>query len=110
MNSSLAGIWGIDGAVVVELDGNGRPDFATVGNSPGVPPNGELNVFLQDGNGAFHLTRNLPMSFPVTRVAAGDLNADGRNDLILLGKDDQVLVVLQSVAVPVSAPAPYCDP
>ena len=27
VNSFLAGIWGIDGAVLVELDGNGQPDF-----------------------------------------------------------------------------------
>src|SRR5512140_2409271 len=100
VDSSLAGIWGIDGAVVVDIDGNGRPDFATVGNSPGAPPKGELNVLLQDGNGLFHLTRNLPMPIPVTRVAAGDLNADGLNDLILLGGHNQVLVVLQSAAVP----------
>jgi hypothetical protein len=100
VNSSLAGIWGIDGAVVVELDGNGRPDFATVGISPGVPPDSELNILLQDGNGAFHLTRNLPMPIPVTRVAAGDLNADGLNDFILLGGDSQVLVMLQSAAAP----------
>ena len=40
------------------------------------------------------------MPIPVTKVAAGDLNADGLNDLILLGEDNQVLVVLQSTAVP----------
>jgi hypothetical protein len=98
--SSLAGIWGIDGAVVVELDGNGRPDFATVGISPGVPPNSDLNILLQDGNGAFHLTQILPMPISATRVAAGDLNADGLNDLILLGGDNQVIVMLQSAAAP----------
>jgi len=71
-----------------------------VGISPGVPPDSELNILLQDGNGAFHLTRNLPMPIPVTRVAAGDLNADGLNDFILLGGDSQVLVMLQSAAAP----------
>ncbi len=101
MNSSLAGIWGLDGAVVVDLDGNGRPDFATVGTYPSQDPvKSKLNILLQDGNGAFHLTQSLPVPISATRVAAGDLNADGLNDFILLGGNNQVIELLQSAAVP----------
>ena len=101
MNSSLAGIWGIDGAVVVDLDGNGRPDFATVGTYPSQDPvKSKLNILLQDGNGAFHLTQSLPVPINATRVTAGDLNADGLNDFILLGGENQVIVMLQSTTAP----------
>ena len=93
-------IWGIDGAGVADLDGNDRPDFATVGVYRGDSPKSMLNILLQDGNGGFHLSQSLPVPIYATRVAAGDLTADGLNDFILLGGGNQVLVMLQSAAAP----------
>jgi hypothetical protein len=101
VNSSLAGIWGIDGAVVVDLDGNGRPDFATVGVYPSQDPvQSKLNILTQDGTGLFRLTQSLIMPKYATRVAAGDLNADGLIDLVVLGGDNEVFEILQSAAAP----------
>ena len=93
-------IWGIDGAGVADLDGNDRPDFATVGVYRGDSPKSMLNILLQDGKGGFHLPQSLPVPIYATRVAAGDLTADGLNDFILLGGGNQVLVMLQSAAAP----------
>jgi hypothetical protein len=103
VDSSLAGIRGIDGAMVGDLDGNGLPDIAIVGFYPVDSPSSiksDLNILLQDGTGAYHLTQSLPMPISASRVAAGDLNADGLNDVIVLGGHNEVLAILQSAAAP----------
>lgn len=98
VDTSLAGIKGIDDAVVADLNGDGRPDFAVVGFFPEGSPStvkSRLNLFMQSGGGAFSLTGVYNMPISVHRVAAADIDDDGLNDLVVLG-DNQSMVLIQS--------------
>jgi len=99
VDTSLAGIRGIDDAVVADLNGDGRPDFAVVGFFPEGSPSkvkSRLNLFTQSGGGAFSLTGVYNMPISVSRVAAGDIDDDGLNDLVVLGSENQSMVLIQS--------------
>ena len=99
VTSSLAGVRGIDDAVLADLDDSGTSDVATVGFFPvGVPSTVEsrTNLLLNDHTGTFVLSAETEMPIAVSRVAAGDLDGDDRNDLVLLGEDNRCLVAFQS--------------
>jgi hypothetical protein len=98
VDSSLAGVHGIDGGVVGDLNGDGRPDFACVGFYPVGPGevDSTLNIFMQNGSGGFSLTATIAMPVSASRISAGDINGDGLNDLVALGGENQVVVLLQS--------------
>ncbi len=99
VDTSLAGIKGIDDAVVADLNGDGRPDFAVVGFYPEGSPltvKSKLRIFIQSGGGAFSLTGVYDMPISVSRVAAGDIDDDGLNDLVVLGGENQAMVLIQS--------------
>ena len=99
IDTTLAGIKGRDDAVVVDLNGDGLPDFAVVGFFPEGSPSrvkSRLNIFIQSGGGKFSLYSVYEMPFSVNRVAAGDINDDGLNDLVVLGGENQCMVLFQS--------------
>jgi len=99
IQTSLADVKGIDGGAVGDLNGDGRPDFASVGFFPVGSPttvNSSVNVLMQNGSGGFALSASIAMPVASSRVAIGDVDGDGLNDLVVLGGANQVFVLRQS--------------
>ncbi|HUQ93494.1 MAG TPA: VCBS repeat-containing protein, partial [Bryobacteraceae bacterium] len=78
---------GVDpkGAVAADVNGDGRPDlivvnFGTAGNDS-VP--GGISVLLGGGSGAFQAAANFAAGLHPTNVTVGDVNLDGRPDIIV---------------------------
>jgi hypothetical protein len=57
---------------------------------------GEDPLFIQSGGGAFSLAQVYDMPISVSRVAAGDIDGDGLNDLVVLGGETECMVLIQS--------------
>jgi hypothetical protein len=103
VDTSLSGVKGIDDGVAADLDGDDRPDFATVGFYPVGSPTtvySTLNLFKQDGNGGFTQDAAIAMPISASRLAAGDLNGDSLMDLVALGSENRVVLVRQSTSAP----------
>ena len=97
--TSLAGVQGIEDAALVDLNQDGLPDAAVVGFFPvGSPSTVEshLNLFINDGAGSFTLSSVVSLPIAMSRVAAGDLDGDGRSDLVLLGNNNRAMVMFQT--------------
>ncbi len=110
IDTSLAGIQGIDGATVADLNGDGRPDVAVVGFFPTGSPStvhSRLNLLIQSGSGTFALAGVYDLPIAASRVAAGDIDGDGFNDLVVLGSDNHCLMLIQSHTVPGTFNAPH---
>jgi hypothetical protein len=104
IETSLAGADGIDDAVLADLDGDTVPDVAVAGswaNQGNVSQlRGRVNVLGSSTNGSYVPRTQYDMSFTVNQVAAGDVDGDGRNDLVLFGGKNEVQVMVQSSTTP----------
>jgi hypothetical protein len=81
-----------------DLDGDGRPDLA-VANSTDVGRPGTVSVLRNLGNGTFaakvdYATGSQPLS-----VAIGDLDADGRSDLVVANRSSDSVSVMRNTSV-----------
>jgi hypothetical protein len=81
---SIASEKRIASLVVADLNGDGRPDLAYYGEPK------ELVVLYNLGGGAWSAPKRWPIEdgqLSVNALCSGDLNGDGREDLVLLGED-----------------------
>lgn len=108
VDTSLAGIDKTGGTAFGDLDADGRPDVALAGSTASGGPYGtgdwtvdsRVNLILRSSDAGYRLAGVVGLPAAVDRVAVGDLDADGRNDIVLFGGASDVLVMLQSRAAP----------
>lgn len=70
-------------AAVADLNGDGRPDLAVAYGSTDVQNPGGVRVLLNNGDGTFHSGGSYATGCSPSSVAIGDLNKDGRPDLVV---------------------------
>jgi len=104
--TSLANLKGNLDAVFADLNGDGIVDAALAGfwpesGGPLRPPivRSRTNLLFNDGRGAFLLAAEIEMPVAVSLLTSGDLDGDGRDDIVVYG-DEQCLVMFQSHTVP----------
>ena len=73
---------------VADLNGDGKPDLVTTDYYGGVFGN-DVNVMLNNGNGTFSAPTNYGTSSGAFSVAIGDVNGDGKPDLVTADWDDR---------------------
>ncbi len=61
-----------------DYNGDGKPDLAVSGGNP----TGNVLIYLNTGGGVFAAPKVVPIGFGPNQVASGDLNRDGKQDLI----------------------------
>jgi FG-GAP-like repeat/FG-GAP repeat len=74
----------LDDFSVADVNGDGNPDVVYATQGPDV-----VGTYLGDGRGGFVKAPTTP-SARVIRLATGDMNRDGRADLVSVGFDDAV--------------------
>jgi hypothetical protein len=72
----------VSAIAVADIDGDGKPDLAAAA-SPAVDTgtNGEVSLFLNEGNGTFASALHYPTGPGANAIVAADLNGDGAPDL-----------------------------
>ena len=101
VGTSLAGIEEVSDGVFADFTDDGAIDAAVggIGIRDG-EVRARVHLFHQSGNGGFVRASSIAPQFGVTRMTAGDVNDDGRVDLVFVGDENHCQVALQSPTSP----------
>lgn len=113
VDSSLADIDGTSGSAFGDLDGDGLPDVALAGTFPtGTSPLGgpdisaQANVLQRSGRAGYRLAWRAGLPIDADTVAIGDVDGDGRNDLVVADGEGALRWMRQSPTAPGQFGAP----
>jgi hypothetical protein len=84
---------GPTGLVAADLDNDGDLDLATAHDKYIVSAN-TIATLLNNGNGTFASPKILTLQGGTYEITAGDLNGDGRQDLVVAHENDRISVLL----------------
>lgn len=101
---------GTGAIVATDLNGDGIPDLAVTEAGNGGSFTGDLAVFIGNGDGTFQAVRDFAAGAPTFDLAAGDLNGDGRPDLVAAADTTDRLEVLLNTTVPPDTTPPSIVP
>ncbi|WP_223300941.1 FG-GAP-like repeat-containing protein [Oscillatoria nigro-viridis] len=78
-----------------DVNGDGKNDIVTANPYGGTnPDSGTVSVLLGDGNGNFGTPTNYTVGYGAVSVAVGDLNKDGKNDIVTANDSSNNISVL----------------
>jgi hypothetical protein len=80
------------GLAVGDFNGDGKPDLVAADNC--LCRSGAVSVLLGKGDGTFNLAVSYPVSTRTGFVAVGDLNGDGKQDLVAVQPTSDAVSVL----------------
>jgi len=79
---------------IADLDADGRPDLAVAGGPTSSGLRGSVSVLRGNGDGTFGTNAEFATGISPLSVAASDLNADGRADLVVANSVSATVSVL----------------
>jgi len=81
LNPSLSSLH-VNGLATADLNGDGHPDLVLIRPSR----NGGFDIYVNDGKGGFEMQGNFPSVGGQADVAVGNLDEDGRPDIVIAKK------------------------